>query len=1142
MKFKILFIATLLFYCLCGHSQETGFPIIRNYSPKEFRNQPQVFGITQDKRGVIYFGCGDILEYDGISWRIISLPQNAYVHELEADNTGKRIYVTANGEFGYLSADLKGNNIYHSLKPLINNDTLKFGYVWTLRQTSEFVYFHSYEAIFQYSPTDEKIKVFLPEKNDEFLNGFVYHDTYYVRLYKKGLVKIENQQMVPANQSAFFVNENAFKVAQPFNKSTMLIATRGQNLLLYKPEIDSLPIPFSLSKPEFLKDNYIYSNTSLDNNYLMLGSINAGAILFDKQGKVLQQYNENKLLQNNTVYYMSKDNFQNVWMALDIGISKIRSGLDWSFWNKHSGLNGIVMNVFRFKKRLYIATSTNVYYIDERNNIKEITNGTVGQNWCFFNWNNGQSLLAGNQDGLYEINEENAKLIYKCSQVYKISQSIKDPDRIYVNHYPNMISLKHENGKWVNEGIWEGIEDEVRGIIEEENGTIWLGTYQNGVIKITPVSNSENTTGTQGQKVYTNPFGMKYTVKYYTQKEGFVSLLEILPFKIKDQIVFGTKSGLYAYNKQTDRFGPYSNLGKQFCIGSRDVFLLQEMSDGRIWICPKENSKADIGYLQPNKNGGYNWIFAPFRYMPEMSIEAMYIDSSGVAWFGGNEGLYRYDFSKDTKDYNQKFNCLIRKVTTSRDSLLFGGNAGLSPAGFQNLADLKYQYNSIKFEFAAPFFDNEERTLYSYQLEGYDTAWSAFSIRTDKEYTNLSEGTYTFRVKAKNIYDVVSSTGTYTFTISPPWYRDWWAFVLYILFFAGSVYLIVKLNTHRLIAQKKNLEQIVKERTAKIENQKEEIQSQAEELKTINEKLVELDHFKEGLTGMIVHDLKNPLNTILSLAKIPELQQAGKQMLNMVLNILDVQKFENAQIKLQAVDFDFYSCLNDALEQTKFLFERKSIRIINNIKPYCIVKGDYELIQRVCVNLLSNAIKYTPNNGTISIDKHQDLTNPQNLKFSFVDTGSGIPEDKLHLIFDKFVQVEVKASGGVRSTGLGLTFCKMTIEAHGGDIGVESTIGKGSQFWFTLPGGIVTQPQITIPVVEISQIERFSLTEKEKQYLIPFIVNLANFTVYEFSDVKNIIETIETDHFPNINIWKMKLKNALKSCNEDEYNKLLKLN
>ncbi|MGL1889700.1 MAG: ATP-binding protein, partial [Reichenbachiella sp.] len=167
----------------------------------------------------------------------------------------------------------------------------------------------------------------------------------------------------------------------------------------------------------------------------------------------------------------------------------------------------------------------------------------------------------------------------------------------------------------------------------------------------------------------------------------------------------------------------------------------------------------------------------------------------------------------------------------------------------------------------------------------------------------------------------------------------------------------------------------------------------------------------------------------------------------MVLNILDVQKFEAAEVRLSLANYHIGEVMNDAIQQMSYMLEQKSIKLTYVQKDlYCRI--DYELVTRVVINMLSNAIKYVASNGVIEVatERQNDL-----LSIAIKDNGQGIPAEKVHLVFDKYAQVNAKKSGSVRSTGIGLTFCKMVVEAHGGTIGVESKEGEGSIFYFTVP-------------------------------------------------------------------------------------------
>jgi serine phosphatase RsbU (regulator of sigma subunit) len=207
-------------------------------------------------------------------------------------------------------------------------------------------------------------------------------------------------------------------------------------------------------------------------------------------------------------------------------------------------------------------------------------------------------------------------------------------------------------------------------------------------------------------------------------------------------------------------------------------------------------------------------------------------------WIAGSEGLFRYDGKQEFKP-STDFTTLIRKVTLGNDSVIFNGNyTELVNGNFNILANqaktnffsLKYADNDLRFEYACPFFDNESETHYSYMLEGFDDKWSEWTKETTKEYTNLFEKNYKFRVKAKNVYGDESKEAVYELTILPPWYRTWWAYIMYILLAGAGIWGIVRVNSARLKAQNVKLEKTVKERTIEITQKNQELEQQKEEI------------------------------------------------------------------------------------------------------------------------------------------------------------------------------------------------------------------------------------------------------------------------------------------------------------------------
>lgn len=360
-------------------------------------------------------------------------------------------------------------------------------------------------------------------------------------------------------------------------------------------------------------------------------------------------------------------------------------------------------------------------------------------------------------------------------------------------------------------------------------------------------------------------------------------------------------------------------------------------------------------------------------------------------------------------------------------------------------------------------------------------------------------------------------------------------------FIAGFLLMIVfAIIIFRSLAQKRKANLL-------LAKQKEEIEQQTKELKAANQKLVELDEFKQGMTGMIVHDLKNPLNGIINASatdsptnQLIYMKQAGKQMLNMVLNILDVQKYEEHRMTIDKTSVSLYEVSHTSINDVAFLAARKNITIQNTIAAInTSVKADNEILERVFVNLLTNAIKYTPNNGLITLRASKNANGLMHIEVA--DTGVGIPSDKLNLVFTKFGQVAAKESGGIRSTGLGLTFCKMAIETHGQQMGVQSELGVGTTFWFTLETSN-QQEQERQPVgASIHTTNTYQLTPSEKQWLAPFVEQLKKIEIYRMFDILKLLKNIDDDGSKNITRWKQDVQNATSCGNNEKYNELLNL-
>jgi two-component system sensor histidine kinase/response regulator len=225
-----------------------------------------------------------------------------------------------------------------------------------------------------------------------------------------------------------------------------------------------------------------------------------------------------------------------------------------------------------------------------------------------------------------------------------------------------------------------------------------------------------------------------------------------------------------------------------------------------------------------------------------------------------------------------------------------------------------------------------------------------------------------------------------------------------------------------------------------------------------------LEQQRDDLAHMLIHDMRSPLSANLTGLEMIEFlgplnpeqrdclqvaMRSGRNLLGLINDMLDTFKLESGALKLDKSSFEVSAVVKKAVDQMASLLLDKNLLLQYELEETLpLMYGDEGKIERVLVNLLSNAIKFTPPGGQITIVGY---SNTNELSLAIRDTGEGIAPEALERIFEKFGQAQNRKAGHQNSTGLGLAFCKLVIEAHGGRIGVESIPGEGSTFFITVP-------------------------------------------------------------------------------------------
>jgi two-component system, sensor histidine kinase and response regulator len=253
----------------------------------------------------------------------------------------------------------------------------------------------------------------------------------------------------------------------------------------------------------------------------------------------------------------------------------------------------------------------------------------------------------------------------------------------------------------------------------------------------------------------------------------------------------------------------------------------------------------------------------------------------------------------------------------------------------------------------------------------------------------------------------------------------------------------------------------------RVKQLQDEVSRQASELERSNEALMRMQRFKDSMTQMVVHDLKNPLAGIMGNLQLMQIQrdemtgvrleellqrtqESARQLMRMILNILHIGKLEEQKMPLRPESLALHELVQESVNEMASLSARDGIRLENRVDPQLPpLSADREMVGRVVANLLSNAFKHTPSGGTVTIEARRE---DEEIILTVCDTGEGIPEDLLPFIFDKFVAGQSDNSRRLLyDSGLGLTFCKLAVQSHGGRIWIESRLKQGTRVFVALP-------------------------------------------------------------------------------------------
>ncbi|MEO6330070.1 MAG: triple tyrosine motif-containing protein [Ginsengibacter sp.] len=833
---KRLLLLVITFIVTRPFAQNTiGIPDIINYTKANYNAGTQNRSIVQDKNGVMYFANYEgLLTFDGTYWKIYPLPNKTVIRSL-AIGSDNKIYVGSQADFGYFSPDSNGKLIYASLKKLLHGKSRSFSEIWQTISSRNDIFFRSKEIIFQLS--NNVINVYPAINEWQFLgksnNQLIAQDS------KNGLLEFRNGLWEPFIKEDVFPKGFLVTTIFPFGNDSTFITTINSGFFILSGNKIS---KFEFKNTDPFTNQRILTATPITNDWIAVGTNLQGCYVINKKGEIIQNLSRKEGLQINNILYLFVDMHRNLWLGLDNGIDFIAINNEIKHiypenLNEGEGYTSIV-----FQNILYIGTSNGLYKVPltkekDFSFIKgnfEVLPNTTGSAWGLSEVNG--KLLLGHHDGSFQINNGIAIPISNKASYWTFLPFYNViPSHLIIAGTSNGLDfLKYENNNFVSKIISPNFSEHSQFVAIDNDNIVWVAHPYRGVFKIDISDNN-------------NPRS-----KIYTDKNGLPSSFNNHLFKIKNRIVVATEKGIYEYNSSADRF-QLSNYFKN-TFGQKNIRHLKEDSSGNIWFVENKN----LGVVD------YSSAKPEIIYFPELDgkmvsgFEHIYPYDKLNVFVGAEKGFYHINY----ENYKQKNNnSIYAKITAVKafgksDSLLFGGYFGqvneILTQSKQATPHIASSLNSLHFEFSSPLFEHHNSIVYSYLLKGYDEKWSDWTKRTEKDYTNLPAGNYSFQVKAKNNLGNESAVTSYVVNVLPPWYKTHLAYSVYFILFIAFNYLFYRILKRIFLRQKQKHEE--QQKHLQYLHQLELDKSEKEIVALKNEKLqIELQNKNTELASASMH-------------------------------------------------------------------------------------------------------------------------------------------------------------------------------------------------------------------------------------------------------------------------------------------------
>ena len=767
---------------------------IQIFTPQQINAGNQNWMISQGEDQTVYFANNQgLLSYNASQWKLHPAKDNSIIRAVKIIN--HRIYSSSYRDFGFWERDKTGQLQYTSLGKELAIDILDDEQFWNIVEHQNKVVFQSLNRLIFFDPATKEI-FFISTKNT-LLKSFKLEQQLYYQVQGEGLFQVIEDQGVLISSDAIFKDQSLVKL---FKKDKgLLVATQENGLHLWQ---NKTLTPWQ-EVNQFLVGEYtLYTALELNNKGYALGTVGKGLLILSKEGKRIEELNQERGLSNNTVLSLYEDKLSNLWLGLDNGINLINRS---SAFKEYIDVNGQLGSIYTSAingEYFYLGTNQGLF-MKQRNSEEafKLVDKTQGQVWNLTTIDG--TLFCGHNRGALKVKGKEVKLISDEMGTWLFKQHPTMPNLIFMGNFTGLYVIEKKGQEWVYRNKINGFDISSRFFEFSSPTQIIVNHEYKGVFKIKLDKDFQQ------------------AIEIELDKASCISCNSSL-VEFNNNIYYQAKENLYKYNLKEGVFEKdflLTDLSK--AIDFREGKLLND-PNGQLWLFSKNN----LYYI--NKTEGEDKTIANGFALNEKDrknvsgFEHINLLEGNNYLIGTNKGYLTVDLNTLNKE----------KTTPKLNSIIGNNKQNNRSLNLNEDGTFPFEYNNLNFQFTGYDFNRYGKTRFQYLLEGEDKQWSEWKENASVNYANLDYGKYQFKLRSKKgntISEIVTSP---IINISPPWHLNRIAISFYAVIIALLLIGYNSFYKRKLKRQRKTLE---KENKRLLEIQ--ELEAQKEIIRLKNEQL-----------------------------------------------------------------------------------------------------------------------------------------------------------------------------------------------------------------------------------------------------------------------------------------------------------------